>query len=549
MDYGQLIYDGEFEILEEKLRNGTFRVNQKIDDISPLSFACLHYQPKIMKLLIENGADESVFLNETKILLQESCAEREFTQVRNLLKLGVNPNVSNGIENPLLTCVRIQHVELVRLLLEYGANPNLANCLEEARLIQNVDILRLLLLNGAYPQTCLSQACESGQFEIVELLLQFQANPNISGNERLTPLEFACRSGNVAIVELLLDYGADPRLGLPLSFGLIQGSFEITQLLLSRGANVNDRNSEGQTPLELAVSSKNIPCIRILLESGAEFTSKSIIEAILTRSPQICRLILDRRPELNFYSNRGSSLSLTISIGSFQMVQMLLEFGADPNLASPEENETPLILAVKLSNGDIVDLLLQFGAHINVFDRAENRALDYAVMLKNVPMILMLLNAGAYPDADVNDSEIQMILFEYGSFGKLGFRRQVKNEIIQIVRKQLEIDDDTTFETWSKGTSLKLGFGYPKELLIVCLRENLLTGSLTMYLDTSSESDMKWYEKIETIWKSLRPHYFMSGGLRQLSHDLVSNANLSDFHLRRLPKYLYESVSRFRMDE
>ncbi len=61
-----------------------------------------------------------------------------------------------------------------------------------------------------YKATPLYNAASSGHVEIVRLLLENGANPNITSYDwEGTPLATAARSGNKLIVELLLKHGAD----------------------------------------------------------------------------------------------------------------------------------------------------------------------------------------------------------------------------------------------------------------------------------------------------------------------------------------------------
>ena len=43
----------------------------------------------------------------------------------------------------------------------------------------------------------------------------------------------------------------------------------IIELLLKRGANVNDGADDGVTPLALACANGDVQCVKLLLESGA----------------------------------------------------------------------------------------------------------------------------------------------------------------------------------------------------------------------------------------------------------------------------------------
>ena len=98
------------------------------------------------------------------------------------------------------------------------------------------------------------------------------------------PLIDAIIRGDVPELRDLLDKGADlhvrDKAGLsaidyaagaitPMS-GKTSGSIEAIQLLLERGADINDPGEYGRTPLMYSVRSHNLPLIKFLIDSGAE---------------------------------------------------------------------------------------------------------------------------------------------------------------------------------------------------------------------------------------------------------------------------------------
>ena len=61
--------------------------------------------------------------------------------------------------------------------------------------------------------TLLHYACEYNRNEIVELLLDYGANPNIKDKPfHLTPLHWATNNNNKSMIKLLIYRGADPEL-------------------------------------------------------------------------------------------------------------------------------------------------------------------------------------------------------------------------------------------------------------------------------------------------------------------------------------------------
>jgi hypothetical protein len=112
------------------------------------------------------------------------------------------------------------------------------------------------------------------------------------------------------------------------------GDIDQVQLLLSRGANVNEKNRMGWTPLHTAIRNRRLALIEPLIAKGAD---------------------------INAADNRGQTpLMAAIYIGQKDAVELLIAKGADVNLMAGGDNA--LSLAKKRRNTEIVDLLVKHGA-------------------------------------------------------------------------------------------------------------------------------------------------------------------------------------------
>lgn len=91
---------------------------------------------------------------------------------------------------PLIAAVRVGSGEIVKLLLDHGANPN---------------------LDTATWMTPLALACNRGDRAIVDLLLERGADVNGAGSRHSHPLEKAAWYYQEELVATLLEHGADPQ--------------------------------------------------------------------------------------------------------------------------------------------------------------------------------------------------------------------------------------------------------------------------------------------------------------------------------------------------
>src|SRR6266550_1187079 len=91
--------------------------------------------------------------------------------------------------------------------------------------------------------------------------------------EDTSPLALAVEKGDASMVEALLDLGHDPSLGgivVPLALAARNNNVRIVDLLLKRGANVDELGEEGETALMWAAGAGNVKVLKRLLELGAD---------------------------------------------------------------------------------------------------------------------------------------------------------------------------------------------------------------------------------------------------------------------------------------
>ena len=132
---------------------------------------------------------------------------------------------------------------------------------------------------GNYHFTPLLYAVHAMQFEAAQVLLEHNANINSQIIHGDTPLYWVlsrCRSsGKLAdMVRLLLEYGADPNISdddhtTPLHQASSHGLLEAARLLLSHGAKVDEKDKRGRTPLQAAASNGHDEMTKLLVEYGA----------------------------------------------------------------------------------------------------------------------------------------------------------------------------------------------------------------------------------------------------------------------------------------
>jgi ankyrin repeat protein len=167
-------------------------------------------------------------------------------------------------------------------------------------------------------------------------------------NYGLTALSVACKNGHAEVVEKLL--------ACKLPIGL------------------EHRDSEGRTPLMLAVYSKNEPLATHLLERKVVIEARDLCgRTVLSRAAadgplEMVRLLIAHGADIRSVSASGRSpLMQAVDKDKFQIAKLLLQYGSDVNLRDGD-GRTSLFLAVKNENETMLRLLLENGAAVEVKD-------------------------------------------------------------------------------------------------------------------------------------------------------------------------------------
>ena len=127
------------------------------------------------------------------------------------------------------------------------------------------------------------EACALGTTDRVESMLQ--ADPKLVTTWHAfgwTPLHFAAFGGNVPVADLLIRRGAGVNerarnrfRNEPLAAALLTGQLEAAKRLIEAGADVNARQAGGFAPLHEAALSGRRELIDMLLEKGAEIGARA----------------------------------------------------------------------------------------------------------------------------------------------------------------------------------------------------------------------------------------------------------------------------------
>uniref|UniRef100_A0A671XAK8 Poly [ADP-ribose] polymerase tankyrase-1-like n=1 Tax=Sparus aurata TaxID=8175 RepID=A0A671XAK8_SPAAU len=300
---------------------------------TPLHEAAIKGKIDVCIVLLQHGADPNIRNTDGKSaldlaepsakavltgeykkdeLLEAARSGNEEKLMALLTPLNVNCHASDGRKStPLHLAAGYNRVRIVQLLLQHGADVHAKD------------------KGGLVP---LHNACSYGHYEVTELLLKHGACVNAMDLWQFTPLHEAASKNRVEVCSLLLSHGADPTLlnchskssvdmaptpelkeRLTYEFkghSLLQAAREadmakakktlaleiinfkhphthetalhcavasphpkrrqVTELLLRKGANVNEKNKDFMTPLHVAAERAHNDIMEVLQKHGAK---------------------------------------------------------------------------------------------------------------------------------------------------------------------------------------------------------------------------------------------------------------------------------------
>jgi ankyrin repeat protein len=358
---------------------------------TPLLEACARGNTEIVQLLLQGGTDINCTDEDGQTPLYLASRSGNSDTVEVLLQRQADVNSTNKLcETPLCTAIARGNVEIAQLLLKHQASVNIS-----------------MHKNG---QTPLHESCAQGKVDCVKLLLDHQADVNATDMNDQTPLHVASARGNANTVQGSSEElpKLEPHTEICVSES---GNADVVQLLLQRQAIVNIADQMQRTPLHIACTKSNVDIVRILLEHKADVNVTDKIHqtplhvACSQGVADFVELLLQHQASANVSDVLGRTpLHAACTQSNAKIVQLLLQHQADVNIADSEK-KTPLFFACTVSNADIVQHLLQHQATVNTADRMGRTPLYFACLRGKADIIKPLLESSA--DVDITDSDNQ----------------------------------------------------------------------------------------------------------------------------------------------
>ncbi|KAJ8679026.1 hypothetical protein QAD02_014813 [Eretmocerus hayati] len=470
------------ELLEDLLRgeHAQFIDSQDSWGRTALHAAAISENSRCLEVLLRAGANANLACGprgQHRIPLHVCAEHGHADNARKLLEYSSNLHVTDGSGMTALTiCEKSNNPKCLEVLKEAAeryekqratthaslriacmqGDSAAARAIIQGQTQSDLELIVNMAPNGA--NTLLFIASETGQREIVKLLLDHGANCTIHPVTKYCPLYIACYGGKLEIVETLLRQfpkqvqALTVERWLPIHAAAINGHHVVVDLLLKfeyppdlyqkfkdpsgefeyeMPFDVNTQDVTDQSILYISSVLGNIKIVELLLnykvktrsvrEEESQSSSQPVPVSKRRISSGIQRLMSslnfrsrnDKKDEnmvcplnLDLYCNNNMETALHAAVKSrhTDVVAALLQAGANPNLPvkiSNDQKESGVTfttcLAIACQNRDvkIVDLLLKHGAVDN-----DSAALKIAARNSDEVLTAKLLAIKAHPDAE-----------------------------------------------------------------------------------------------------------------------------------------------------
>ncbi|HSG96858.1 MAG TPA: ankyrin repeat domain-containing protein [Woeseiaceae bacterium] len=398
--------------------------------------------------------------------LFEASRDGDLERVQELIDAGADVNdTTTGHGMPVLAIAVDQawrdngQVAVVELLISHGAKLDTTDSMGRSLLIHALTkgsaVVEVLLEAGIdvnarddFGRTALWYAMSDHDDEVFDLLLEYGADVALLPDGGSVAMQSAIANRHLDRVARLLDLGVDVNArdgeGQTALFTAIDNlwspSLEAVRTLLERGAIVNIEDNFGNTPLSMAKNNleefllsekaqmraarkgklfNTTPemvqqdkrdyekIVSLLEQAGAREAlpaERSLIHSARTGDLEQVAEFIGAGEDIDAVDPKNGFTPLLWAVfkGHDEIVGLLLENGADPNVVGQRGETALLVAAMEKAPPETYSLLLEHGADPNYQDGSGSSALMYAALYAPIETVQALLDAGADPDLETD---------------------------------------------------------------------------------------------------------------------------------------------------
>ncbi|CAD6184343.1 unnamed protein product [Caenorhabditis auriculariae] len=394
--------------------------------------------------------------NENNTALHIALSKGNLTCARFLIQAGapIDQPDSTG-EMPLVRAIRSAREDVAMFLLGLGAEHDTRGvdgktCLESAAELGLSETLKKMLSSGAPVNqrsssgfTVLERALRNGHIACAAVLTSYgcdvESRVRLLVDGKMVPVRDPSRDEppfkcELTLLHSLLDDGLqEPAIFLiqegcdvnvskrflveaeddqqtPAHMAVSKGLDDVLAALVQRGVSLDVQDSEGRTPLHIAVRQRNPSAVNVLLQApDVSFVGirdklglTPLSQAMINRDHKIAAAIVERQPHAAEQMNGAGEnlLHSAIRTNKLENVLFLLGVGrADPTrLTNDGTQRSPLHLAATADDEMIIRTLILAGCDVNTRMNNDMTPLHEALRSRHAANACILLENGADPN-------------------------------------------------------------------------------------------------------------------------------------------------------
>jgi ankyrin repeat protein len=322
---------------------------------------------------IKAGADINVYSNKGSVAYANATlgAPQDWWLLKDLAIAGAEINEYHPFDESSILSIIAGHpsqpLQMVEILLKHGACPNDSQAHDEDAMY------------GLHYATPLQNSVKSNNPAITQALLDAGADINLPAGDLGTPLQVAIRFKYPETARFLIEKGADVNIaggifGSPLQAAAWSGDMSILQLLIDNGSNVDTPGGISGCALSAAIARRHNDAIETLLRQNPDVNSGEAHD-FYEYEDMLNDLSLD-----TLTIGLSTPLNWAVFYQDLAMIERLISLGTDLNAplqrcSAGSRDFTfgscryhPLCLALDDGNSEIIELLLERGADPSIGD-------------------------------------------------------------------------------------------------------------------------------------------------------------------------------------
>jgi len=360
------------------IRNGVSVESANSTGQTPLFMAVKTDNPAAIRALIDNNANINVRDSQGNSVLHSAVRWNAINSTSYLLTSDIDINVFslNG-NTPLHDAVALGAPEIETMLIRHGANLEVRNIDGNTPFMEAVRAGKLasiekLSQNGADSSTRnirgdtpLHIAVSMERYDLVNTLLGMGVSIHARNTRNRTPFQIALglspRMASVLLTSDRINISDD--MGNSALHVAIQErvSPETIRAIVSQGARINAVDSNGKTPLRLAVDYNSWETAKVIADAGADpfmsaIDNKTPAEIAFTKGSECIRAIFSGRAINSRDSSGNTILHIAARFGTPETIAILIELGANRSLRNIA-SEAPFDIAVRWNRIDNAEVL------------------------------------------------------------------------------------------------------------------------------------------------------------------------------------------------